>query len=40
MEDDAKNNTSSPVKMNESPGRFSEIVNSSREFNQSYRERD
>ena len=35
MEADAKNNTSSPVKLNDSTGRFSEMDNSNREFNQS-----
>jgi hypothetical protein len=40
MENDAKKNTSSPVKMNDSPGRLSVIVNSNRELNQSYIERD
>jgi hypothetical protein len=35
MENDAKNNTTSPVKMNDTPGRFSELGNSNREFNQS-----
>jgi hypothetical protein len=39
MENEPKKNTSSPEKMNDSPGRFSEIDNSNREFNQSYIER-
>ena len=34
MEDDAKNNASSPVKLNDSPGHLSETIgNSNREFN-------